>query len=196
MRNRDKRRIQRLKMAMPKYQYDPLPSGSRFIRLAVLCPGDFEDEIELRLVHARLDDAPEYESLSYAWEEAALSRVVEIEGHALPISPALETALRHLRTRTKDRVLWIDALCINQADNGERNNQVGFMDDIYAVAKRVVVWIGPQDGESERAMEFLKEMGDSNPLARADALERGRETENDENGYPRYAAESHQRAEA
>jgi Heterokaryon incompatibility protein (HET) len=172
-------------MTIPNYQYSPLPSGDRSIRLAVLYPGDFEDEIEFRLVHARLDDAPEYESLSYAWGETALTRTTKIEGRALSISLALETALRHLRTRTKDRVLWIDAICINQEDNNERNNQVSFMDDIYATARRVVVWIGPKDGESERAMEFLKEMGTSNTLPKRD-----RKIVNDEN-EPRYVAEPH-----
>lgn len=42
-----------------------------------------------------------------------------------------------------NRLLWIDALCINQKDNNEKSSQVMMMRDIYAHAKNVLVWLGP-----------------------------------------------------
>jgi hypothetical protein len=38
--------------------------------------------------------------------------------------------------------LWIDALCIDQANTHERQHQVQQMGQIYAKAKEVVVWLG------------------------------------------------------
>lgn len=54
--------------------------------------------------------------------------------------------------------MWIDAICINQAETEERNAQVSLMREIYEKAERVVVWIGEEAAESNRAMSFLKEM--------------------------------------
>jgi Heterokaryon incompatibility protein (HET) len=38
--------------------------------------------------------------------------------------------------------LWIDAICINQDDIDERNEQVRMMGNIYQKAERVTVWLG------------------------------------------------------
>lgn len=45
--------------------------------------------------------------------------------------------------------MWIDAICINQEDLGERSSQVSFMTNIYAAAARVVVWLGKDDNEDQ-----------------------------------------------
>jgi hypothetical protein len=37
---------------------------------------------------------------------------------------------------------WIDAICINQSDINERNEQVPRMGDIYSMASRVWIWMG------------------------------------------------------
>ncbi|TVY50871.1 Heterokaryon incompatibility protein 6,OR allele [Lachnellula cervina] len=38
--------------------------------------------------------------------------------------------------------VWIDALCVNQADTTERNHQVRLMAQIYRNAEEVLVWLG------------------------------------------------------
>lgn len=54
--------------------------------------------------------------------------------------------------------MWIDRICINQANKEERNAQVAIMPDIYRGAARVVAWIGEKTHDSDRALLFLKEM--------------------------------------
>lgn len=54
--------------------------------------------------------------------------------------------------------MWIDAICINQADLRERNMHVIKMGDIYRKADRVIVWLGPQRDESDLALELLRKM--------------------------------------
>jgi Heterokaryon incompatibility protein (HET) len=52
--------------------------------------------------------------------------------------------LRHFRAHRvrSSRLLWIDAICINQEDVDERNHQVQMMFDIYQQAQVVRAWIG------------------------------------------------------
>lgn len=127
----------------------------------ILQPSAFDDLIKFNLTTVTLFIAPPYEALSYAWGGAKPPFLESgiIEGSILPISSALSTALRHLRKSSEERLLWIDAICINQNDEKERSAQVNFMGEIYACAKRVVVWIGPSEGDSERAMRFFREIG-------------------------------------
>ena len=38
---------------------------------------------------------------------------------------------------------WVDAICINQANNQEKNGQVSRMSDTYRSACTVIAWVGP-----------------------------------------------------
>jgi len=57
------------------------------------------------------------------------------------------------------RVLWIDAICINQDDSRERRTEVIEMGSIYSNAAQVLVWLGPSSGNSIIAMETLAKIG-------------------------------------
>ncbi|KAK0710523.1 heterokaryon incompatibility protein-domain-containing protein [Apiosordaria backusii] len=65
------------------------------------------------------------------------------------VTSSLHLALRYLRSRSKTRTLWIDAICINQEDEDEKQVQIQLMQVIYANAWRVVVWLGGYHGISE-----------------------------------------------
>lgn len=77
------------------------------------------------------------------------------------ITRNLEVGLRHLRYVSKKRMIWIDALCINQKNIAERNMQVAKMGEIYAHAIRTIVWLGPERGSDEKAFEVLQEIADN-----------------------------------
>lgn len=47
-----------------------------------------------------------------------------LEGHRFDITPNLFWALLRLRHPDRERILWVDAVCINQADFEERGQQV------------------------------------------------------------------------
>jgi hypothetical protein len=95
---------------------------------------------------------PAFEALSYAWGSDSYHHVVYVDSPtAEGVSPMtmsirknLANALSHLRYADRDRVLWIDAICINQHDLQERGLQVPRMTDIYKYANRVVVWLGTE----------------------------------------------------
>ncbi|KAL1845542.1 hypothetical protein Daus18300_014505 [Diaporthe australafricana] len=133
---------------------------------------------------SRRDDPPppKYEALSYAWGSEAdparvrvRSRSEKHDPHSyyLPITRNLHDALCALRkyrladenpegstlASSLSRVLWIDAICIDQANAAEKGPQVAMMGSIYQSASRVVAWLGPADETSHRAMQFLCSVG-------------------------------------
>jgi len=87
-----------------------------------------------------------FEALSYEWGPPSSSQEtstsVLLNSVPKSVRPNLFDALLHLRYQDRERVLWIDALCINQEDIGERNRQVRQMGQIYSSATCVIVWIG------------------------------------------------------
>jgi hypothetical protein len=54
-------------------------------------------------------------------------------------------------------VLRIDAICINQGNIMERNDQVRQMGSIYKQASGVVVWLGRDSGNAQLAMDFVRD---------------------------------------
>src|SRR5271169_1833250 len=73
----------------------------------------------------------------------------------LRIGSNLAAALRKLRDRQQERVLWPDAICINQNNWTEKGRQVPIMRDIYANARQVIVWLGEEADGDRNAFEVL-----------------------------------------
>ena len=98
-------------------------------------------------------------ALSYVWGDMSVKREIYIGESSVLVSINLEAALRQLRNHSRVRQgfkIWIDALCINQADLSERAIQVLRMKDIYARAWRVFVWLGPEAENSDLAMMAIR----------------------------------------
>jgi hypothetical protein len=73
----------------------------------------------------------------------------------LSITENLHSALRQLRQTENHRILWVDAVCINQSDDVEKGRQVALMGEIYKRASSVLVWLAPASFETSKALEFL-----------------------------------------
>ena len=157
------------------YRFTPLDESKRQIRLLHLHPpvakasgsfvesdstalgGDDADKIHCTFKLASLDDNPSYEALSYVWGDKNDLVPIFLYGNSFLITRNLHEALFHMR-QTTVRTLWVDALCINQADLHERANQVSQMGSIFAQASVVVVYLGSWEG-SAIAFEFLRILG-------------------------------------
>ncbi|KAK7703104.1 hypothetical protein SLS64_009375 [Diaporthe eres] len=110
-----------------------------------------------------VDDAVvEYEALSWCWGQEVKDRAIRIyEGgqyYRLPVTRDLTLALKYLRHPHAERILWIDALCINQANHEERNHQVQMMARIYSGAKQACIWLGEDTDDSTTAIRFINEI--------------------------------------
>lgn len=138
-----------------QYEYTALDNSKRQVRLVHLHPfletgtekiSDTKDD-EANVIHctfslASLDDNPTYEALSYVWGDPRVTKPIDLHGHPFPVTSNLFSALKHLRLRDTERVLWVDALCINQDDNRERSSQVPYMRHIYSQATTVLIFLG------------------------------------------------------
>lgn len=120
--------------------YDPLLPQE--IRLLKLGPGKWDDEIQCDLIHTSVTNKSGYIALSYAWGSSKLVRSITLNGEQRFVTVSANNALRRLRETFGKVTVWVDALCINQADEGERNNQVALMRAIYTSACQVVVYLG------------------------------------------------------
>ncbi|KAI0871315.1 heterokaryon incompatibility protein-domain-containing protein [Hypoxylon argillaceum] len=123
------------------YEYTPITTP-RTIRLMHLYPGIETNPIHLSLVTITLDSAPDYEAISYCWGNAQDVRPVTCNAASLSITNSLFTGLRHFRHADRPRILWADAICINQTDAAEKGAQVFLMPHIYSQSMRTLVWLG------------------------------------------------------
>jgi hypothetical protein len=141
--------------APARYCYSPLQPGE--IRLLHVKPGAAGPQIQLSLVHVNLNDQLEYEALSYTWGESSNTSTIVVNetGHTLEVTVNCETALRALRKDDEERVLWIDAICIDQSNDEERSGQILHMPDIYRRAKQVIAFLGEASDDSELVMNFI-----------------------------------------
>jgi hypothetical protein len=99
--------------------YSGLDLGSRQIRLLKLLAGE-ESTICAELKVASLDDLPRYEALSYVWGQSDETSTIQLENDTFVVTPNLHSALRHLRRKDEDQLLWIDAICL-YVDRYQRN---------------------------------------------------------------------------
>jgi Heterokaryon incompatibility protein (HET) len=68
------------------------------------------------------------------------------------------SALLRLRLRDKLRLLWINAVCINQLDNDEKTRQVMLMRNIYEHALRMLVWLSEGSEESSLGLTMIPKL--------------------------------------
>ena len=123
--------------------YFPLGSNSSEIRLLRLLGKQFNDTDipSCEIFHASFDDNPQYEALSYIWGDASLQGKIRLDGRTQLVTQNLARALSDIRDN-ESKMLWVDALCIDQGNFSERNHQVKQMGRIYHSALRVLVWLG------------------------------------------------------
>jgi hypothetical protein len=163
--------LEALDLEALKTIYKPLDFDKHQIRLVELQPSQRVDaEVICNLKTASFaQHAPHYEALSYAWGDPRSVDFIKLDGITAPVTVNLATALRHLRNSTEVRVLWIDALCINQSDNNERAHQVKAMKEIYQNALATRVWLGLAGPDNDLAFDFFAYLAQG-PSALSDTL--------------------------
>lgn len=139
----------------------PSPVG-RHIRLLTIHPSsDHDAAIKCSLTIHDLNSKPKYEALSYTWGKQDQRYPVSIGDRWFPAGRNLFVALRHLRKAHELRIMWIDAVCIDQTNIKEREETVAFMGEIYASASGgVVVWLGEEGPDTHHVAPFLDRLID------------------------------------
>jgi hypothetical protein len=126
----------------------PSPTSIRVLRFEVLSDSD---DILGHFTTIDLDDSnhPKYEALSYAWGESKLVTWITFEDleMTIDINQNLREGLKRLHRDGQTTLIWIDAICIDQRNVEERNQQVRLMGRVYAEATQVKIWLGPGDDQ-------------------------------------------------
>lgn len=156
---------------MSTFIYSNLLDGPNMTRMVQLLPHTNKNApIECNLINYDLSEgggrAHVYVALSYCWESNVRSETVTMNGDSFLVTKSLHTALLYLRDRQLGRVLWVDAICINQDDTSEKSRQIPLMRSIYAQADQVVVWLGEGREEGDKALEDIRYLSgqDRNPI--------------------------------
>lgn len=99
-----------------------------------------------------------YTALSYAWGALEYNEVLTVNNCAYPITSSLTAALRCLRDSNHHRMLWVDAVCINQHDDNERSAQVRIMLSVYRKAEQVLAWLGPSTAATSLMFDVVESL--------------------------------------
>ncbi len=167
------------------YEYGRLLPGTRSFRVFHLFPqqaGDLAQRDDLsgvlrgRIELVNLDDPNGhcYNALSYCWEgsiepspylDQRKDRIIieALDGSTsqVAISPALSTALRYLRAQGQSLPLFVDQICINQADDAEKSHQINLMGDIYRSCECVLAWLDVATKHTDALFHFLPRISDN-----------------------------------
>ncbi|KAF7885849.1 uncharacterized protein EAF02_004358 [Botrytis sinoallii] len=133
--------------SLPDFEYSPIPTvssnGNSNIRVLQILPSPYShSSINTTLVNATLGESEPYEALSYCWGDASVKVPITVNGKKFDVTTNLFAAMQKLRKTDVNRRIWIDAICINQNDNDEKNTQVRLMREIYQKTERCLVWLG------------------------------------------------------
>jgi hypothetical protein len=112
-----------------------------------------------------------YTALSYVWGPRENPQHITLNGHIrFPVTHNLYAALQTLRDHgdpSAGTKVWADAVCINQADHKEKEQQLQLLRRVYQQAQEVVAYV-PQPPDDERNLfELFREI-----LAAEDLFER------------------------
>ncbi|KFA65719.1 hypothetical protein S40285_08320 [Stachybotrys chlorohalonatus IBT 40285] len=152
--------------SLPPYSYVPIDAARNEIRILELLPGKLIDPIEVAITTVTLREGSTipYEALSYPWgsKDDPHFEITVRSGFGvgrLLIRQNLWVFLKSLRTPAASRILWTDAICIDQNNNEEKAKQVLQMHRVYSLAERVVIWLDSGSAEMnalvEEAMDIL-----------------------------------------
>lgn len=150
----------KLDSTMSTYQYTQLPTGC--IRILRLQPHqDKQSAIRCQLSDLELRSSEglcPYEALSYVWGSPDKPHTIDIDGYSLSVGANLYAALLSLRYTSLERILWVDALCIDQTNITEKEQQIQLMAEIYAKARSVIIWLGEATtAATEDALEEIRD---------------------------------------
>ena len=145
------------------YEHIPLES-KRSMRLVKISPADSWAPLKCEIIQVdTLDNAPAYEAILYTWGDYRIRHplVCGPEGQILQVSESCISVLRRIRLSDVPRVVWVDAICINQDDDLERNTQVAMMGQIYHQAIRVIIDLGEESVHSNDAIDYIADCSET-----------------------------------
>jgi hypothetical protein len=156
-------------LALGSFQYDhPLRSPENHIRLLEIKEVGHNDttgiSCELTVWPFADSHRPSFHAISYTWGNPDHTTFIRLNGKKIRVEQICEYALRQAHHNGGSQHYWVDAICIDQADNDEKGHQVAMMGDIYHNAAHVLACIGLHHSDSVfliRTLAQYRQMEDS-----------------------------------
>ncbi|CEI68165.1 hypothetical protein FVEN_g12234 [Fusarium venenatum] len=98
----------------------------------------------------QIDSCPEYETVSYCWGgedgDTRQNRPIFIGDYwdVLLQTRNCWSMVQYIRLESQNRLIWVDAICINQCDHLEKETQVPLMGQIYWRCLRTIIYLGEE----------------------------------------------------
>lgn len=145
--------------------YHALDESRKQIRVLHINGSDNSDdalECSLETVSLLSQPKPCYEAISYCWGDTNTQECMRLNGIAFDAPKSAAEVLRQFRTPLgSTRCVWLDALCINQADVAERSSQVSMMGEVYRSCTKCLIWLGDADERIELLLHTLQFISDN-----------------------------------
>ncbi|PIA94483.1 hypothetical protein CB0940_08553 [Cercospora beticola] len=142
--------------------YRPLDSTRQEVRLLDILPFSKRPEdavaCTLRVVALQDEPTPRYQTISYVWGDPTPCCSIILNGKIFMVPRSTDQVLRRVSDRENVRTVWIDAVCINQADLQERAQQVTLMDQVYFFTTGGIVYLGQGEQGSAQAIANLEDL--------------------------------------
>lgn len=138
------------------YSYKPLLHG--YIRLLYLLPSNSDGSLQGVLNHIASNYAGTYQALSYVWGGEVRDRELSTPDGTILITTSLYKALTALRQKDQGIMIWADAVCINQADNKEKAQQIRIMPEIYQACECTYAFLSEGNPTTDEALGLLTEI--------------------------------------
>lgn len=128
------------------------------VRILALKPSDTNDDLYGELTEEMWVGAstPAFFALSYCWGTNVKDHTLHTSEGTINITSSLSQALRNIRDPDSPLYLWVDAVCINQDDDEEKESSVKYMGQVYALAQGVIIYLGEADEHQYRGFELLE----------------------------------------
>ncbi|OAK96887.1 hypothetical protein IQ06DRAFT_359298, partial [Phaeosphaeriaceae sp. SRC1lsM3a] len=124
------------------FYYDVLPNSTTFLRLLRVIEGAFDKDVVCELTTWPVDETPPYNAISYTWGKSHLSENITVNEREMNVRQNCRHVLQQAFAFSPDAYYWCDAICIDQADNREKGDQVAMFGSFYAKATHVLVCVG------------------------------------------------------
>lgn len=151
-----------------RFRHEGLEAPERQIRLLRIVSGPQDHDMACRLETVDAAAAPPYNAVSYTWGDASHKVPIRVNGGAFEVTRNCYDTLRRISrvggfVSRQGRVerqpgphLWLDSICINQADVDEKTCQVAMMGLIYERADSVMAFAGEHHDDSDFLLRWLR----------------------------------------
>ncbi|KAF5717618.1 amidase [Fusarium globosum] len=136
-----------------QWEYEACSQCIRVLDVHKSDPAD-SDRLTGTLRTVDLRTLPKFTALSYVWGQGSYHKIA-CNGCDINITQSCYEALTSLRESRQPLTIWVDAICINQEDASEKEQQIVLMGSIFTLAETVYVWLGIGNTETDQAAEYI-----------------------------------------